>query len=710
MVQAKKIKVAIAGNPNSGKTSVFNRLVGARRHVGNWPGVTVEKAVGICKYRGYQIEFIDLPGTYSLSAYSKEEIIARNYLIQEKPDVVLNVIDGTNLERNLYFTTQLMEMKVPLVLAINIYDEVEQQKIKIDIKQLAKLLGVYLVPTSTKSGKGMTTLLAEIINRYKNKKVAYKMEYYEDIEEKVKEIVNILEKDKELENKYSKVWLAIKLLEKDSQVYKILHDRPVWIELEPLLNKEIKYLEKHFKQDVMATLTESRYAFIHGALQETVEYTEKEAASLTDIIDNVLINRVLGLPIFLFLMWLVFQLTFTLGEIPMLWLERLFEIFGHTLSTILPAGFIKALLVDGVIAGVGGVLVFLPNILILFLAISLLETTGYMSRAAFVMDRIMHRIGLHGRSFIPMLMGFGCSVPAFMACRTLKNENDRLATALVIPFMSCGAKLPVYVLLTGAFFPKEMAGNILFGIYIFGVIVAVIMAKLLKTYVFRGLSEPFVMELPPYRLPALSSILVHVWEKAWMYLRKAGTVILGFAVVIWFLSNLPTSPSIEKEYGTKINLIQFNKTLSERKKVSEIIKIEHEKASEQLAYSYAGKIGKSIEPLIRPLGFNWEIGVALVAGFAAKEIVVSTLGTIYAIEGGSEALRENLRDSPHFSPLIALSLMVFVLLYVPCIAATAVFHKEMGAWKWTWFYIFFTTGTAYFFSLVVYQGGRLLGF
>ncbi len=716
MVKVKKpekkvLTIALAGNPNSGKTSIFNQLVGARQKVANWAGVTVERVEGQMSYNGQKLRIVDLPGTYSLTPYSQEEVIARNFLLEEHPDIVINVLDGTNLSRNLYLTTQLMEMRIPMVIAINMFDEVTAAGICVDVASLSKLFGVPVIPVSAKKNKGLKVLLDAVTQRKARTSLSYKLEYYAEIEQQAHCLFSILQKDRDLVERFPVDWLAVKALEKDTYVYKLLHDRPLWLELEPCLKRSIAYLEKHFEQDIVTTLVESRYSFINGALKESVVFAKRRQRTVTDIVDDVVLNRVLGLPIFFFLMWLMFQLTFTLGEAPMRWLEALFHVLSHTVSAVLPAGIFRSVLVDGVIAGVGGVLVFLPNILILFLLISLLETTGYMARAAFVVDKAMHAIGLHGRSFIPMILGFGCSVPAFMACRTLKNRGDRLTTMLIIPFISCGAKLPVYVLLIGAFFSKALAGNMLFGIYMFGVFVAVLMAKVLKSTMFKGLSEPFVMELPPYRMPSVYSILVHVWEKAVMYLHKAGTILLGFAILIWFLSNFPSNTAITQKYESQIRLVQLNQSFEERKRTYEVSMLERERAAEQLAYSYAGRAGKLIEPLIKPLGFNWQIGVALIAGFAAKEVVVSTLSVIYSLSSSSTAeLQKALAGSPSFSPLIALSLMIFVLLYVPCMAATAVFHKEVGNTKWTVFYIFFTIGTAYICSFLVYQGGKLLGF
>ena len=606
----KKILVALAGNPNSGKTSLFNSIVGTHLKVGNYSGVTIEKTEGTLKYKDYKITFVDLPGTYSLSPYSPEEIITKNFILEEKPDVVLNVVDGTNLERNLYLTTQLMELNANMLIALNMYDEVLQQGTKIDVKQLQTILGCHIVQTSATRRKGLDKLLTHIVKIYEQKIIIAKNKLSYDPQEKDQ-----------------------------------------------------------------AILAENRYAFINGAVTETVQYLDKPIRTLTDWIDALVINRLLGIPFFLFVMWAIFQLTFSLGRLPMVWIEKGVISFSEFILTLLPAGLLTSLLVDGIIAGVGGVLSFLPNILLLFLGISFLEATGYMARAAFVVDKLMHRIGLHGKSFIPMLTGFGCSVPAFMACRTLKNPADRITTMLIIPFMSCGAKLPVYLLLIGAFFPAHLAGNILFGVYLFGILFALLSALIFKKFLFRGESEPFVMELPPYRLPALKHLLIQMWIKTWLYLKKAGTVILLASIIIWTLTSFPALP---KEYQGKLT---------------------------QIEYSLAGRSGKTLEPLIRPLGFDWKIGIALVTGIAAKEIVVSTLSTIYSLEhledGNTILLKERIQQDPVFTLPTVLALLVFVLFYVPCLAATVVFHKEAGAAKYTWIYFFYTCGTAWLAAFIV---------
>ncbi len=708
----KDISVALVGNPNSGKTSIFNLLVGSNRQVGNFSGVTVEKYEGLIKYKGYSIKIIDLPGTYSLSAYSPEEVITRNYLLEEKTDVVIDVVDGSNLERNLYLTTQIMELGTDMLVALNMYDEVKKAEINIDFKQLQILLGSHVIPTSAVSKTGFTSLLDHIIRVFEGKISISKnkLVYSDKMEEIITDLENVILEDKKISSRFNTRWFAIKLLENDQLVHELIGESPLLDRVKVLLEDASLYYNEKYRSDTELIITEDRHSFIRGAMKETVNETDKEKTSITDKIDSVLLNRIMGLPIFLGIMWLIFQFTFTIGNPFVELIESVFSYAGAQVSGLLPEGVLRSLITDGVIAGVGGVVVFIPNIFLLFLAIALLEGSGYMARAAFVIDKVMHKAGLHGKSFIPMLTGFGCSVPAIMATRTLKNRSDRIVTMLIIPFMSCGAKLPVYILLIGAFFPSSIAGNVLFGIYMFGVLIAIISAKILKKAFFKGESEPFVMELPPYRMPTLKSVFYQTNFKAKMYLKKAGTVILLASILIWGASNFPKDDYLEDQFKMASAGILQKSDISDKQKEKMIEALEHEKQSKQLEYSVAGRIGKFIEPGISPLGFDWRIGVALTAGFAAKEIVVSTLGTIFSlgdVNEKSEDLEKSLREDPEFSIPVGLSLMIFVLLYVPCIAATAVFHKESGSWKWTRFYIFYTIVTAWIMSFLVYRGALL---
>ncbi len=704
----KNISVALVGNPNSGKTSIFNLLVGSHQKVGNFSGVTVEKYEGVIKHKGYTIKIIDLPGTYSLSAYSPEEVITRNFLLKEKTDVVVNVVDGTNIERNLYLTTQIMELEIDMLVALNMYDEVQRSGRVIDIKQLQKLLGSHVIPTSAIIKTGFSSLLDHIIRVFEGNITITKnkLTYSNKMEDMIGELENIISKDKNLSTEFSPRWLAIKLLENDQLVYESVRESNVWVEVKNNLKEASDYFKEKYRSDSEIVVVEDRHSFIRGAIKETVKDIVVEKKSLTDKIDSVFLNRIVGLPIFIGIMWMIFQVTFVVGNPFVKIIESFFLFAGEKAFEFLSPGVLRSLIVDGVIAGVGGVIVFVPNIILLFLSIAILEGTGYIARAAFVIDKIMHKAGLHGKSFIPMLTGFGCSVPAIMATRTLKNKSDRIVTMMIIPFMSCGAKLPVYILLIGAFFPSNIAGNILFGIYMFGVLIAIISAKMLKKALFKGDSEPFVMELPPYRIPTIRSVFFQTSFKAKMYLKKAGTIILLASILIWAASNFPKNNTFDENFKKDKMIVLTNNDLSVNEKRDAINTLEFEVKSKQLEYSFAGRIGRVIEPAIAPLGFDWRIGVALTAGLAAKEIVVSTLGTIFSlgdVDENSKDLSYNLKNDPGFSKSTALSLIVFILLYVPCIAATAVFYKESGSGKWTRFYILYTITVAWILSFIVYR-------
>lgn len=703
----RRISIALAGNPNSGKTTVFNNLTGSRQHVGNYTGVTVEKKEGMVKYRGYEIKVIDLPGTYSLTAYSPDEVVARNVIIEEKPDVVVNIVDASNLERNLYLTTQLLELDVPIVLALNMYDTAEKAGIKIDSELLSQLLGVPIVRTIGTKNLGTTELLDAVIEIVvgRTNKNSKNIKYNEEVEAELQVIQNLLSvnaggaaeiaagvKGSSGTILYPARWLAVKMLENDKDVLHKVGLLDNGKKLLEAVHKSQDNIRRSLHEDPELVIVDGRYGFIRGACREAVTVSTSNRMSTTEAIDKVLLNRALGLPIFFGVMWLLFQLTFTLGAPFMEWIEAGFAWLGVLLSNNMADGLLQALIVDGIIGGVGGVIVFLPNILLLFLGIAFLEATGYMARAAFVMDKLMHRVGLHGKSFVPMLTGFGCTIPAIMATRTLENPKDRLVTILVTPLMSCGARLPVYTLLIAAFFPAEVAGNVLFSIYIIGIALALLMAKVFRTWLLPGESEPFVMELPIYRLPTLKNVLIHMWEKAWLYLKKAGTIILAAAILMWGLFTFPLVDADGHEFTS---------------------------AAQQMEESYAGRLGKAIEPVIAPLGFDWKTGIALIAGFAAKEIVVSTLGTLYSIQdeealsaeekGAVKDFAQRAREQSGFTPFTAYVLMLFTLIYVPCMATIAVIKRETNGWKWPLFTIGYTTALAWIVCAAVYQSGRLLG-
>ncbi|NTU45027.1 MAG: ferrous iron transport protein B [Chlorobiaceae bacterium] len=706
MSEGKEITIALAGNPNCGKSSLFNALTGAQQKVGNFSGVTVEKHEGYIDYKGYRITVVDLPGTYSLTPYSPEELVTRAYLVRERPDVVVNVLEGPNLERNLLLTTQLMELEVDFLVALNMMDEVEEKGIVIDIKQLQQLLGCHIIPVSAKKKSGLDALLDHII-RVSQKEIKIKKNklfFTPSLEASVDKITALLGNQKEL-GLYNSRWLAIKLLENDREVYQEVQHYPVWVKVELALQEALRDAERQHDSEPEMLITEDRHAFIRGAMKECVRQPGEVKATVTDYIDMVVLNRVLGLPVFLFVVWSIFQLTFTLGAPIMGALNLFFGTLASHLRPLLPNEMLRSIAIDGVIAGVGGVLVFLPNIVLLFIGLSFLEASGYMARAAFVIDRLMHRFGLHGKSFIPMITGFGCSIPAIMATRTLKSPTDRLATIMIIPFMSCGAKLPVYVLLTGAFFAPEVAANVMFGIYFLGIAVGLWTAWILKSTILKSDSEPFVMELPPYRWPTLSSVLFQAKMKALMYLKKAGTLILGAVIIIWAVSNYPRNEALDAQLLAETARIASS-AAGEADKQAEQKKLEYQVNSAQLAYSLAGRAGRVIEPVIRPLGFDWRIGIALVTGLATKEVVVSTMGTIYSIgksDGESVDLKSIIKSDPAFSRATALSLMVFVLLYLPCVATLGVMKKEVGRWKPVVLYSAYSLSVAWVLSFAVYR-------
>ena len=684
----KQITVALAGNPNSGKSSVFNMLTGARQHVGNYPGVTVEKKEGVCTHGDYQMAIVDLPGTYSLTAYSTEELIARHYVQEETPDVVVDVVDASNLERNLYLATQLIEMDVPLVLAFNMSDVAKRRGIEFDLEQLSLLLEAKIVPTVGNKRVGREALLEAIVataNQRETKR-RQQVQYGAEIEEELAGIQAAVEaNEKELAGEYGARWIAVKLLEQDEDIIAKVKNTETLRTVE----QSMVHLRGIFGDDPEIVMADRRYGFISGACQEATRSSVERRHDVSDSIDAVVTNRIVGLPIFLLLMYVVFFLTFKVGSYPMGWLEQFFGWLGGAISSNWPgetAMWLRSLVVDGIIGGVGGVLVFLPNILLLFMAIALLEDSGYMARAAFVMDRIMHKIGLHGKSFIPMLIGFGCSVPAIMATRILENRRSRLTTIMVIPLMSCGARLAIYALFIPAFFPVHWQGPMLWIIYLVGIVLGIAAAKVLRLTVFKGETVPFVMELPPYRMPTFKGTLVHTWQRGWMYIRKAGTVILGLSIVLWFAMSFPSPPE------------------------SELQGLDEQQANQvSLRYSVVGRIGQAVEPIMRPLGFDWKIDTALIGAVAAKELFVSQLGIVYAVGSADEdspGLRQQLRAD--YSPLTGLCVMLFCLISAPCVATVAMTRQETNSWRWALFQFFGLTALAYVVTLLTYQVGRLL--
>lgn len=722
----KRLSIALAGNPNSGKTTIFNAMTGARQRVGNWGGVTVERKEGTTQQDGYTFDVVDLPGTYSLTAYSLEEIIARDYIVEDHPDVVIDIVDATNLERNLYLAVQLIELGVKAVIALNMSDEAERQGIKIDKKKLGELLGIPIVRTVGTKREGIQELLATTIQVAEDREPTahpIHVDYGREVEEEIRKIQARIGDNDSLAQKYSLQWLAVKLLENDREMRKLV-SRQGGEDILRQVEESTQHLRRIFEEDPETVIADHRYGFIAGACRETVHRISEDRMVFSEKVDKVLTNRLLGFPILTALLWVMFQLTFKVGAYPMEWIDAGVGWLSDLIGGYMADGLLKDLIVDGILAGVGGVLVFLPNIMILFLCISFFEDTGYMARAAFIMDRVMHTIGLHGKSFIPMIMGFGCNVPAIMATRTLESRRDRILTILINPLISCSARLPIYVLLAGAFFARS-AGNVIFSIYIIGIVLAVLMGQVFKRLFFRGEIAPFVMELPPYRIPTLRGTLIHMWERGSIFLKRMGTVILVGAILIWLLSSFPRNVTFSRDYDGEIQALEtsYGARIASAASTQEAARLEEERdarmgelevlrEAERQEKSYLGRLGKILAPVVRPLGFGWREGVALVTGFVAKEIVVSTLGVLYQVgteEGEeSESLRQALRRSG-MTPLTAYAFMIFTLIYTPCLATVAVIRRETGSWGWTVFSVGYGLVLAWVLAFLVYRGGRLLG-
>lgn len=713
------INVALVGNPNCGKTSLFNIASGAHEHVGNYSGVTVDAKEGFFDFQGYHFRIVDLPGTYSLSAYTPEEIYVRKHIIDETPDVIINVVDASNLERNFYLTTQLIDMNVRMVIALNMYDELEASGNKLDYLKLSQLFGVPMVPTVCRKGEGVDKLFHVIIGIYEGsdfltqKKAEIRTEVLEDLrdwhetyvpdhkfgshseeehirprgifrhihinhgpelERSIQAMKKLISVNEQIRHKYSTRFLAIKLLEDDKDIELFVETLPNGGEILALRDKEVQRIYNVMNEDSEQAITDAKYGFITGALKETFTDNHMEKEQTTRVIDSIVTHRIWGYPIFFLFLYIMFEGTFVLGDYPMQGIEWLVDQLGNLIRNNMAEGPLKDMLVDGIIGGVGGVIVFLPNILILYFFISVMEDSGYMARAAFIMDKIMHRMGLHGKSFIPLIMGFGCNVPAIMASRTIEDRKCRLITMLVNPLMSCSARLPIYLVMVGAFFPNQ-ASFVLLCIYATGIILAVLMARLFSKFLVKGDDAPFVMELPPYRMPTTKSILRHTWEKGAQYLKKMGGIIMIASIIIWFLGYYPQHDA-------------------------------YETVAEQQENSYIGQIGKAVEPVIEPLGFDWKLGIGLISGVGAKELVVSTLGVLYTNEEDVENV--NLSNRIPITPLAALAYMLFVLIYFPCIATLAAIKQESGSWKWALFAAGYTTVLAWCIAFVVYQLGNLI--
>lgn len=712
------INVALVGNPNCGKTSLFNIASGAHEHVGNYSGVTVDAKEGFFDFQGYHFRIVDLPGTYSLSAYTPEELYVRKHIIEETPDVIINVADSSNLERNFYLTTQLIDMNVRMVIALNMYDELESSGNKLDYIKLSQLIGVPMIPTVCRRGEGIDQLFHVIIGIYEggdflSQKGEIRSEILEDLrdwhktyvpdhefgshkeeedarprgymrhihinhgpelERSIEEVKKAISQNEDIRHKYSTRFLSIKLLENDKEIENFISTLPNGKEIIAIRNKETLRIRKVMNEDSEQAITDAKYGFITGALKETFTDNHLEKEQTTRVIDSIVTHRIWGYPIFFLFLYIMFEGTFVLGDYPMQGIEWLVDQLGNLIRNNMAEGPLKDLLIDGIIGGVGGVIVFLPNILILYFFISILEDSGYMARAAFIMDKIMHRMGLHGKSFIPLIMGFGCNVPAIMATRTIEDRKSGLITMLVNPLMSCSARLPIYLVMIGAFFPN-CASFMLLCIYTAGILLAVIMARIFSKFLVKGEDSPFVMELPPYRMPTSKSIMRHTWEKGAQYLKKMGGIIMIASIIIWFLGYYPQHDA-------------------------------YESVAEQQKNSYIGQIGKAIEPVIKPLGFDWKLGIGLISGVGAKELVVSTLGVLYTNEGDVENV--NLSNRIPITPLVALAYMLFVLIYFPCIATFAAIKQESGSWKWAIFTAGYTTGLAWLIAFTVFQIGSLI--
>lgn len=713
------INVALVGNPNCGKTSLFNVASGSHEHVGNYSGVTVDAKEGHFDFQGYHFRLVDLPGTYSLSAYSPEELYVRKHIIDETPDVIINVVDAGNLERNLYLTAQLIDMNVRMVVALNMYDALLHSGNTLDHKKLGQLFGVPIVPTVSRTGKGIDNLFHVIIGLYEGADFIGQKEEIQDeamreyrewhdkyvpdhkygshdeethdfdgksyirhihinhgpeLERSIDAVKEVICKNENIRYKYSTRFLAIKLLENDKDIeQRVISTLPNGEEVIRVRDKEAERIRLSMNEDSEQAITDAKYGFITGALKET--YTEKNQNTemFTRIVDSIVTHKIWGFPIFFVFLYLMFECTFVFGEYPKGWIEWLVEQIASLAETFMPAGPLKDLIVDGIIGGVGGVIVFLPNILLLYIFISFMEDSGYMARAAFIMDKIMHKMGLHGKSFIPLIMGFGCNVPAIMASRIIESRKSRLVTILINPLISCSARLPIYLVMIGAFFPSK-ASLVLLSIYVTGILLAVLMARIFSRFIVRGDDAPFVMELPPYRMPTAKSVLRHTWEKGAQYLKKMGGIIMIASVIIWFLGYYPNHDA----YSTM---------------------------AEQQENSYIGQIGKAIEPVIEPLGFDWKMGIGILSGIGAKELVVSTLGVLYTNDDDIESV--DLADRIPITPLVAYGYMLFVLIYFPCIATVAAIKNESGSWKWAAFTICYTTLLAWIVAFLVHQVGGI---
>ena len=720
--RTRTINIALVGNPNSGKTTLFNFISKSKEKVGNYSGVTIAIKQARLKAKGYTFNFFDLPGTYSLTAYSNEEIFVREFIYDKTPDIVINVIDSTNIERNLFLTTQLIDMDLRIVCALNMYDELERKKIQFKSTELSKLLGIPFIPTISSKGIGLDSLIDKVIEVFEGRDKITRhihINYGKELENSIRIIRDKIREAKPIADKISSRFLALKMLEKDPHVNELLAGYSNFDDIKTTTSLEIKKIESLNNEQSETVITDTKYAFITGALKETFKNPLRKNKTNSEKIDQVLTHKLFGVPIFIVILFVMFYGTFNLGAYPMNWIDSLVLAFNNFIASVMPDGMLKDLITDGIISGAGSVLVFLPNILILFFFISLLEESGYMARAAFIMDNIMHRFGLHGRSFIPLIMGFGCNVPAILATRSMRNSGDRLLTMLIIPFMSCSARLPVYILIISAFFKKYEA-LILIGIYAAGIVFAFLTAQILNKTVFKNKETPFVMELPSYKIPTLRTILYHMWDKTQHYLKKIGTIILLGVIIIWALGYFPQETGQHGHLQSQIQTIEANSNLSNAQKENRIAHVRQNIETDRLVNSYLGKMGQWIEPVMRPLGFDWKMSIALVAGLPAKEIVVSTMGVLYQSNDDESTvnLQQKIQHEVHadgkrqgenvFTIPAALAFLVFILLYFPCVGVVATIKNEAASWKWAAFVVFYTTALAWIAAFFVYNIGNLL--
>jgi ferrous iron transport protein B len=723
-----EITVALAGNPNSGKTTLFNALTGSRQQVGNYPGITVEKREGYCSHEGTSIHVVDLPGTYSLTAYSQEELVARNFLVMEKPHVVVDVLDATNLERNLYLAVQFMELGIPVVVVLNMMDEVHKRGITINTSKLSTLLQAPVVEAVARSGKGKTEILQTVISNSSNPQELHwqplSISYGPDLDPRLEEMTTLIEEEDFLTEYYPSRWTALKYLEEDEEVRQLghKHNQQVAHKLEAIVSQVSKHCQVTLDTHPEAIIADYRYGFITSILRQGVisRTGDINRVNFSDTVDKVLTHKLLGPVLMCGVLYGMFILTFGMGEAPLNWVQGFFAWLGSSVRSLLPDGLFQSLLVSGIIDGVGGVLSFVPLIMIMFFGLSFLEDSGYMARMAYMLDRVFRTFGLHGCSVMPFIISGGipggCAVPGIMAARTLRSPKEKLATLLTAPFLTCGAKVPVFLLIGGTFFPNQ-AASILFWLTLSGWVAALLVARLLRSTIIRGEPTPFVMELPPYRLPTLKGLIIHTWERGWQYIKKAGTVILAISILLWAAMTFPRLPeNVQQTYQNRIQAVEqdlaTSQTTQERNRLqNKISEIQNHQAQSALQYSLAGRIGTSIESVTQWAGFDWRMNISLIGGIAAKEVIISTMGTAYSLSevepDSTKTLSQRLAQDPNWDKVSGLSVMVFVLLYAPCFVSIVTMAKE-SSWKWAGFSLAFNTLLAFGLAVLIYQVGQTI--